>query len=75
MMAREWGESLKQSEQAEYNRLGRTGAIFRAYITEGDGLRQAAAQRVPVFDIALANANKQTEQFRNLTVEFLQVCS
>lgn len=74
MMAREWGEELKQSEQAEYNRLRRTGGVFKSYVTEGDGLRQAAAERVPVYDVNLANAEKQAGQFRELVDEFLGVC-
>jgi chromosome partitioning protein len=51
MMTREWGGNLKLTEEQEYNRLRRTGPIFRAYVTEGDGLRQAAAARIPVFDL------------------------
>lgn len=74
MMTREWGGDLKQSEQVEYNRLRRTGGVFDVYITEGDGLRQAAASRVPVYDVAIANANKQAVQFRDLTVEFVAKC-
>lgn len=74
MMAREWGGSLKQSEQTEYNRLRRTGGVFKTYVTEGDGIRQAAAARVPVYDIALANAEKQSDQFKDLTSEFLGRC-
>ncbi len=74
MMAREWGGELKQSEQSEYNRLRRTGGVFKNYITEGDGLRQAAAERVPVFDINLANADKQSQQFKRLTEEFVKAC-
>jgi chromosome partitioning protein len=74
MMAREWGGSLKQSEQTEYNRLRRTGGVFESYVTEGDGIRQAAANRVPVYDIGIANAEKQSDQFKELTVEFLGRC-
>lgn len=74
MMAREWGGDLKQSEQSEYNRLRRTGGVFENYVTEGDGLRQAAAERVPVFDINMANADKQSNQFRELVAEFIGVC-
>lgn len=74
MMAREWGGELKQSEQMEYNRLKRTGGVFRTYITEGDGLRQAAANRCPVFEICIANAGKQSKQFKELTKEFIAVC-
>ncbi|MEI6418363.1 MAG: ParA family protein [Sphingomonadales bacterium] len=74
MMAREWGGALKQTEQTEYNRLRRTGGVFDNYITEGDSLRQAAAQRLPVYFISGANADKQSDQFRALTLEFLGVC-
>lgn len=74
MMAREYGEELKQSEQLEYNRLRRSGEIFHNYVTEGDGLRIAAANRQPVFDVPGANAAKQSAQFRALTREFMQVC-
>ncbi|GGX83582.1 ParA family protein [Vogesella alkaliphila] len=74
MMAREYAESLKQSEQLEYNRLRRSGEIFVNYVTEGDGLRLAAANRQPVFDVSGANAAKQADQFRALTNEFMKVC-
>ncbi|MBC7987036.1 MAG: ParA family protein [Sphingomonadaceae bacterium] len=74
MMAREWAETLKYSEQTEYNRLRRTGGVFETYVTEGDGLRQAAARRMPVYDISGANADKQAGQFRALTDEFAGVC-
>jgi len=74
MMAREYAEALKQTEQVEYNRLRRTGGVFTTYVTEGDGLRQAAAERVPVYFVSGANADKQSEQFRTLTGEFIQRC-
>lgn len=74
MMAREYDSSLKQTEQSEYNRLSIAGPVFENYVTEGDGLRQAAAARVPVYDIGGANAAKQSMQFQNLTTEFVQVC-
>jgi chromosome partitioning protein len=74
MMAREYAEALKQTEQSEYVRLRRAGNIFQNYVTEGDGLRQAAANRVPVYDVGGANANKQADQFRALTREFIKVC-
>jgi chromosome partitioning protein len=73
MMCREYN-GLKLSEYQEYNRLRRTGPIFDAYITEGDGLRQAAAARLPVFDISGANAQKQARHFRELTAEFVRRC-
>lgn len=74
MMAREYGEELKQSEQLEYNRLRRSGEIFQNYVTEGDGLRMAAANRQPVFNVGGANAAKQAAQFEALTREFMRVC-
>lgn len=74
MMAREWGGSLKKSEWAEFRRLQRAGGIFENYVTEGDGLRQAARDRVPVFKIDGANAEKQSSQFRALTTEFITRC-
>jgi chromosome partitioning protein len=74
MMAREYAQTLKQTEQSEYNRLRRAGRIFESYVTEGDGLRQAAAARVPVFEISGANATKQSGQFRDMTIEFAKEC-
>ena len=74
MMAREYGGGLKQTELLEFNRLNRAGEMFNTYVTEGDGLRQAAAARRPVYDIPGANASKQAAQFRELTDEFLRVC-
>ena len=75
MMTREWGGALKQTEQWENNRLRRTGGIFETYVTEGDGLRRAVAFREPIYDVSGENAAKQSEQFRQLTQEFLGVCS
>jgi chromosome partitioning protein len=74
MMAREYAGDLKYTEDAEFNRLKRTGTIFDTYVTEGDGLRMAAAQRCPVYDISIPNAIKQSEQFEQLTKEFLIKC-
>lgn len=74
MMAREYGGGLKYSESVELNRLSRTGSVFKSYVTEGDGLRVAAAQRCPVYDVAGGNALKQAEQYKELTAEFLQRC-
>lgn len=74
MMAREWGGQLKETEEAEYNRLRRTGGVFQNYVTEGDGLRQAAARRVPVYDVTLQNAEKQSDQFKSLTRELIRKC-
>src|SRR3546814_3764246 len=67
MMAREWGGELKQSEQTEFNRLRRTGGVFKNYVTEGDGLRQASASRMPVYYVSGANAEKPSDQFRAVT--------
>jgi chromosome partitioning protein len=74
MMAREYGGVLKQTEYSEYLRLTKAGTMFKAYSTEGDGLRQAAAQRVPVYNIGGANANKQAAQFVEMTKEFIKEC-
>ncbi len=74
MMAREYGGGLKLSEFREYNRLKRTGSVFDNYVTEGDGLRLAAASRIPVYDVSGANAEKQSIQFRDLTDEFVKRC-
>lgn len=75
MMAREWRRDLKQTEQFERNRLRRTAGIFETYVTEGDGLRRALLERQPVYDVSGINANKQADQFRQLTKEFLRRCS
>ena len=74
MMAREYAEELKQTEQYEYNRLRQAGDIFKHYITEGDGLRVAAAERVSVYDVQISNAYKQASQFKNLKIEFMRTC-
>lgn len=74
MMAREWGGILKWTEQAEYRRLSASGGIFKNYVTEGDGLRQAAAARTSVYALTGANAERQAAQFKAITVEFLQRC-
>jgi len=74
MMAREYAEELKQTEQYEYNRLRQAGDIFEHYVTEGDGLRVAAAERVSVYDVQISNAYKQASQFKNLTTEFMRTC-
>ena len=72
--AREWGGMLKWSERGEYRRIGRQGYVFEAYVTEGDGLRKAARERCPVFNIGGQNAAKQSDQLRRLTREFLKQC-
>ena len=74
MMAREWGEDLKRTEDLERNRLRRTGSVFETYVTEGDGLRRALLDREPVYNVGGNNANKQAHQFRQLTREFLEKC-
>ena len=74
MMTREYDGDLKQSENLEYNRLRHTGSVFENYVTEGDGLRRAAANREPIYNVLGANADKQANQFRQLTVEFLNRC-
>lgn len=74
MMAREWGGILKATERREYRRLERAGGIFESYVTEGDGLRQAAANRNPVYNVSGANAERQAQQFRQLTEEFIRRC-
>jgi chromosome partitioning protein len=74
MMAREWGGIPKASERAQLRHLRSVGGVFETYVTEGDGLRQAAEGRVVVYNIPGANAEKQAEQFRQLTREFLVRC-
>ena len=80
MMAREWGGDLKQTEHLERNRLrragraGGAGGVFKTYVTEGDGLRRALLDRVPVYDVSGNNANRQAKQFRRLTREFMEKC-
>ncbi len=71
MMAREYGGDLKDSEDTEYRRLNRLGAMFDNYITEGDGIRRAAQNRTSVRSIMIANAHKQTAQVNAITLEFL----
>ena len=74
MMAREWRGDLKRTEYLERNRLRRTGSVFETYVTEGDGLRKALLEREPVYDVGGNNADKQAQQFRELTLEFLEKC-
>jgi chromosome partitioning protein len=75
MMTREYAGDLKYTESVQYRRLSNANiGIFDAYVTEGDGLRQAAAAHVPVYDVNGANAEKQTGHFRELVAEFLQRC-
>ena len=72
MMCREWGGILKASERVIFRRLRLTAGILNSYVTEGDGIRQAAENRVTVYDIDGANAEKQSEQFERLIDEILQ---
>lgn len=74
MMAREWDNELKQSEMQEFRKLSRSSGIFENYVTEGDGLRQAAAQRISVYDLAFSNAQKQADQFKLVTREIISKC-
>lgn len=73
MMTREYRGDLKYTESAQYRSLLKYG-IFESYITEGDGIRQAAASHCPVYYIGGANAAKQTDHFRDLVAEFLRRC-
>ena len=73
MMCREWGEELKLSERTIFRRLRLTTGILNTYVTEGDGIRQAAARRITVYDVDGANARKQSEQFQRLIDEILQL--
>lgn len=74
MMAREYGGDLKDSEDTEYRRLNRIGAMFENYLTEGDGIRRAAQNRTSVRSISIANALKQTGQIDAITTEFIGKC-
>ena len=72
MMCREYGQALKYSEQTIYNRLLRTSGMFKSYVTEGDGLRQATQNSCPVYDLNGLNAKRQSRQFRDVTAELVQ---
>ena len=74
MMAREWGGRLKYTELIEYSRLSRSGGVFENYVTEGDGLRKALLEHRPVYDVYGSTAEKQSDQFRRLTEEFVRKC-
>lgn len=74
MMAREYSGDLKDTENTERARLRQAGPFFTEYVTEGDGIRQAAAQRIPVYHVVGSNASKQSLQFKDLTREFLRIC-
>ena len=73
MMCREYSGSLKYPEQIIFNRLRRTTGILNTYVTEGDGIRQAAANGTTVYDTDGANARKQAAQHRRLIKEILQL--
>ena len=73
MMCREYGGSLKYSEQGIFNRLQRTTGILDTYVTEGDGIRQAAANGTTVYDTDGSNARKQDKQYRHLIKEIVQL--
>lgn len=73
MMCREYGGGLKYSEHLIFNRLRRTTGILDAYVTEGDGIRQAAANGTTVYDTDGLNARKQSGQYRRLIEEILQL--
>ena len=74
MMAREYGGQLIQTQLTQYSRLQMSGGVFNTWVTEGDGIRQAAASRWGVYDTSGPNAEIQARQFRNLTDEFVQRC-
>lgn len=74
MMAREYASALKYTEESEYKLLRRAGPVFESYVTEGDGLRVAAARRQAVYDVNGSNAVKQADQFKKLTLEFMRTC-
>ncbi len=74
MMAREYGGKVRFSESVQYRRLQAAGGVFDTYVTEGDGLRQAAQYRQPVYDVDGQNAAKQSKQLLKVTKEFLAKC-
>jgi chromosome partitioning protein len=75
MMAREWGGILISSMRSQYRRLAESGGVFENYVTEGDGIRLAAAERCPVYNIEGLNADRQKAQFRAITEEFMNRCT
>jgi chromosome partitioning protein len=74
MMAREYAGDLKASEDTEYRRLSRLGSMFENYVTEGDGIRNAAQNRTSVRYVNMPNARKQTAQIDAIAHEFLMKC-
>ena len=73
MMCREYGGGLKYSEQIIFNRLRRTTGILDTYVTEGDGIRQAAANGTTVYNTDGPNARKQAEQYERLIDEIMRL--
>ncbi len=57
--------------QIVFNKLKRTAGAFNSYITEGDGIRNAAADGCSVYAISGANAERQSRQFMELVEELL----
>lgn len=74
MMAREYAEDLIYTMQQEHSKIDKFYGVFNNYVTEGDGIRTAARSYVPVYDVDGENANKQSEQFKALTREFIRKC-
>lgn len=74
MMVREWGGMLISTMRSQYRRLQLSGGVFENYVTEGDGLRQAANSRIPVFNVQGPNAERQATQFRAIAKEFMERC-
>jgi len=73
-MAREYDGILKETERLEYKKLATTSSMFKQYVTEGDGLRQAALNRCPVYNLNFANAHKQSKQYKDVTKELIKTC-
>ena len=73
MMCREYGGGLKYSEQIIFNRLRRTTGVLDTYVTEGDGIRQAAENGTTVYDTDGPNARKQAEQYKRLIDEIMRL--
>ena len=74
MMAREYGGKLIYSMQNQYSRLKASNSIFTNYVTEGDGIRTAAASYNAVYDMDGQIAENQAEQFKAITKEFIVRC-
>lgn len=74
MMTTERSGDLIKSQRVQYRRLQMSGGIFENWVTEGDGIRNAAATRWGVYDIAGQNAERQASQFHEVTKEFLLRC-